>query len=221
MILFYKIGRNIAGCFRGYYLLFHILAAALTYVLMVSGFDWFYFTTLRNTSWYLFLFPAAVLGAFLPVLVPLLMLAIGKVRNNLRNINAAWGTGQAALLGLLISSSYKFFTGRIRPPFLLTASTPDISQVFRFGLMKGGVFWGWPSSHTTVAFAAAIALVKLYPENKLVKILALACACYVGVGVSAGIHWFSDFVAGAIIGSVIGVVVGNSFRARLHARAER
>jgi membrane-associated phospholipid phosphatase len=25
------------------------------------------------------------------------------------------------------------------------------------------------------------------------------------------IHWFSDFVAGAIIGSVIGAVVGKSF----------
>jgi membrane-associated phospholipid phosphatase len=25
------------------------------------------------------------------------------------------------------------------------------------------------------------------------------------------IHWFSDFVAGAIIGSVIGAVVGRSF----------
>jgi len=25
------------------------------------------------------------------------------------------------------------------------------------------------------------------------------------------IHWFSDFVAGAIIGSVIGTVVGKSF----------
>ena len=34
---------------------------------------------------------------------------------------------------------------------------------------------------------------------------------YVGIGVSLTIHWFSDFVAGVIFGSVIGIVVGKSF----------
>jgi len=213
--LFYGIGRNIAECFRGYYLFSQILAAAITYMLVVSGFDWLYFITLRNTSLYFFLFPAVVLGGLLPILIPLLMLAIGKARNNIRIVNAAWGTGQAAFLGLSISSFYKFFTGRIQPPHLLTASTLDISRGFRFGLFDGGVFWGWPSSHTAVAFAAAVALVRLYPENKIVKILALASAFYIGLGVSISIHWFSDFVAGAIIGCVIGMVVGDSFRARL------
>jgi membrane-associated phospholipid phosphatase len=28
------------------------------------------------------------------------------------------------------------------------------------------------------------------------------------------IHWFSDFVAGAIIGTVIGIVVGKTFKTR-------
>jgi hypothetical protein len=41
--------------------------------------------------------------------------------------------------------------------------------------------------------------------------VALLYACYVGLGVSMTIHWFSDFVAGAIIGSVVGEVVGKSF----------
>jgi membrane-associated phospholipid phosphatase len=210
--LFYGIDKNIAGCFRGYYLILQILAAVLTYVLVISGFDWFYYiTALRYPSLTFFLFPAVILGGLLPILVPLLMLAIGKIRKNIRTINAAWGAGQAALLGLLFSSFYKFFTGRIQPPHMVIA---DISREFRFGLFRGGVFWGWPSSHTAVAFAAAVALVRLYPENKTVKILALVCAFYVGLGVSVSIHWFSDFVAGAIIGSVIGIVVGNSFRTR-------
>jgi membrane-associated phospholipid phosphatase len=43
-------------------------------------------------------------------------------------------------------------------------------------------------------------------------LLAILYAFYVGMGVSMTIHWFSDFVAGAIIGSVIGAVVGKSFR---------
>ena len=37
-------------------------------------------------------------------------------------------------------------------------------------------------------------------------------AFYVGVGVSISIHWFSEFVAGAIIGSLIGAMVGKSFK---------
>jgi len=37
-------------------------------------------------------------------------------------------------------------------------------------------------------------------------------AFYVGVDVSISIHWFSEFVAGAIIGSLIGAVVGKSFK---------
>jgi F0F1-type ATP synthase assembly protein I len=41
--------------------------------------------------------------------------------------------------------------------------------------------------------------------------LAIAYALYVGIGVSMTIHWFSDFVAGAIIGTMIGTVVGTSF----------
>jgi membrane-associated phospholipid phosphatase len=122
--------------------------------------------------------------------------------------------GQAAIIGLIISSAYKFFTGRMQPPRLLAISTPDISAGFRFGLFRGGVFWGWPSSHTTVAFAAAVALFTLYPENKTVKILALLVAFYIGIGVSVSIHWFSDFAAGVIIGSVIGLVVGRAFRER-------
>jgi membrane-associated phospholipid phosphatase len=41
--------------------------------------------------------------------------------------------------------------------------------------------------------------------------VAILYAFYVGIGVSLTIHWFSDFVAGAIIGSVVGAVVGKCF----------
>jgi membrane-associated phospholipid phosphatase len=32
------------------------------------------------------------------------------------------------------------------------------------------------------------------------------------------IHWFSDFVAGGMIGTTIGIVTGRSFRERLSTR---
>ena len=51
----------------------------------------------------------------------------------------------------------------------------------------------------------------LFPKQRWLGYVAIAYALYVGFGVSMTIHWFSDFVAGAILGTVIGVVVGKSF----------
>jgi hypothetical protein len=48
----------------------------------------------------------------------------------------------------------------------------------------------------------------------------LLYALYIGVGVSMTIHWFSDFVAGAIIGTVIGFTVGNVFKSYCSAPPE-
>ena len=213
--LFYKFFRNAARCFEGNNLFWHFLAIILTYICVASGFDWLYFTIFRNSAVYRFFFPAVILGALAPIGVPLVTLAVGVAKKSMRAINAAWAMGQAALLGLFISSFYKFFTGRVQPPKAFTQATLDISHDFRFGLFRGGVFWGWPSSHTTVAFAVAVAIILLTPGRKGIRFLALVYALYVGLGVSMSIHWFSEFLAGAIIGSVIGVVVAKSFGQRL------
>jgi membrane-associated phospholipid phosphatase len=87
----------------------------------------------------------------------------------------------------------------------------DLTHVFKFGLLRGGVFWGWPSSHTTIAFAMAVTVFKLYPKQKWLGYLAITYAFYIGLGVSITIHWLSDFVAGALIGSAIGIVVATCF----------
>ena len=105
---------------------------------------------------------------------------------------------------------YKAFTGRIQPD--LANVTIDVSNRFNFGFLEHGIFWGWPSSHTTVSFAIAFTLITMFPERKRLKWGALATALYVGVGVSFNIHWFSEFIAGAIIGSVAGIVVGRCFK---------
>jgi membrane-associated phospholipid phosphatase len=115
------------------------------------------------------------------------------------------------LLGWCISTLYKVFTGRGHPSEFIRLVT-DITHQFQFGLFQGGIVWGWPSSHTTVAFATAAAVWTMYPHKKFLKVLAAIFAVYIGVSVSATIHWFSDFAAGAILGIVIGRVVGRSFR---------
>jgi hypothetical protein len=40
---------------------------------------------------------------------------------------------------------------------------------------------------------------------------AITYALYIGLGVSMTIPWFSDFPAGAVLGTAIGTVVGKSY----------
>lgn len=203
----HELGANIVRIFSGRNLLWHFLAFILTYVSVVSGFDWFYFRTFSH-GWVLYyLFPAAIIGFLFPIFFPLVLLI--AARNKPRTMHTAYAIIQSAFLGWTVSSFYKIFTGRAHP---VLSSLADVSHIFKFGFFRGGIFWGWPSSHTTVAFAVGIALYQLYPESRLVRSLALLFAIYVGLGVSVSIHWFSDFIAGAIIGSVIGLVVSQSFK---------
>jgi membrane-associated phospholipid phosphatase len=211
--LFYKITENVIGSFRGYSLWFHLAAIISTYIIVVSGFDWKYFLYWRGSETYSILFSAAAVGGLFPVLVPCTLFVFGKIRKDTRLLNAGFALGQAALIGIFISSLYKTFTGRLHPS-LASPLVTDITHTFQFGFLRGGIFWGWPSSHTTIAFAMACTLFILYKENKIVKILAIIYALYIGIGVSMTIHWFSDFVAGAIIGTAIGIAVGKSFRER-------
>ncbi len=212
---FHDLFENAVGAFKGRNLLWHLLAVVLTIIILNSGLDWYYFNATRIPGLRPWLFPAVRLGMFLPVLLPPALLAAGAIAGSSRTANTALALAQAAILGLVVSSFYKAFTGRIPPPHFFRHAQPgplaDISHGFRFGLLRGGMFWGWPSSHTTVAFAMAVSLWKLFPESRLVRYGALIYALYVGIGVSMTIHWLSEFAAGAVIGSVIGSVVGKRF----------
>lgn len=210
-MLFYKFFSTVASCFRKNNIGWHLLAISLTYILVVSGFDWFYYNETQNDFVHTLLFPAIVIGGLFPMIGLPLLLLIAKLRKNIVLEIQVWALGQAALIGWGISSLYKAFTGRAHP--VMSGVTNDITRIFHFGFFREGIFWGWPSSHTTVAFAMAFAFAVLYPKFRYVSYF---YAFYIGVGVSVSIHWFSDFVAGAIIGAVIGIAVGRSFYNRLH-----
>lgn len=203
---FSTLPRNLLGCFQGRMILWHLLFIVLTFVLVRSGFDWFYFCSTRSPLLWDWMIPSAPIGGLVPFAVPLILIVSGYVIRHTRMSATGWAIGQAALMGSLLSSTYKAFTGRVHPSMHELGA--DISQDFRFGWLRGGVFWGWPSSHTTIAFAMAVTVFTLFPKQRWLGGLALAYAFYIGFGISMTIHWFSDFVAGAILGTVIGVVVG-------------
>jgi membrane-associated phospholipid phosphatase len=207
--------RNLTGCFRSWMIVWHVIAIFFTFILVTSGFDWRYYLATRNPALRSWMWPAVGIGGLLPIALPLILFAFGIIRKSARTVLIGWAVGQAALLGSLISSAYKTVTGRVHPAHVAGA---DISHVFRFGFLRGGVFWGWPLSHATIAFAMAVTVFTFFPKQRWLGIVAIFYAFYVGVGVSITIHWFSDFAAGAIIGSVIGAVGGKSYGVNLQHR---
>ena len=200
--------RNLLDCFRGRRIIWHIIAIILTFILVTSGFDWLYFASTRNPILRSWMFPAVPIGGLLPIALPLILLAIGSISRSARTTLAGWAVGQAELIGAVVAAAYKAITGRAHPSHGVGA---DLSHSFQFGFLRGGVFWGWPSSHTTIAFAMAVTLFRLFPTQRWLGYVVIAYALYIGIGVSMTIHWFSDFTAGAIIGTAIGAVVGKSF----------
>ncbi len=205
----YTLPGNVIRSFRGRKLLLHLLAIGLTYVIVASGFDWRYFEIVRPISRYFF--PAVILGWYVPMIFPIVLFLAGLVYKNQRTVYTAYATAQAAIIGLFIASFYKAFTGRPGPGHLM-GPLANASREFRFGFLRGGVFWGWPSSHTTVAFAMAMSIWMLYSGNRKIRCAALLYAFYIGIGVSMTIHWFSDFIAGIFIGSAIGTTVASTFK---------
>jgi hypothetical protein len=200
--------RNLAGCFRGRMILWHALAVLLTFICVTSGMDWLYFRSTRDPILWAWMIPSAPIGALVPIALPLVLLAVGQFGKAQKALQAGWAVGQAEIIGAFVAAAYKSLTGRVHPAHDLG---PDLSHLFRFGFLRGGIFWGWPSSHTTIAFAMATTVFTLFPKKQWLGCLAIAYACYIGIGVSMTIHWLSDFIAGAIIGTGIGTVVGTSW----------
>lgn len=211
LAVFKNFFRNLVDCFKGYNLLWQAIAILLTFIFVITNFDIWYFQFISNYDIRKYIFPALSFGGLLPLVVPVILYLKGKTSKDLKLINTSLAVGQAAIIGFLVSAFYKSFTGRIPPIFW--NNSMDALDTFRFGFMRGGIFWGWPSSHTTVAFAMSIALLSLYPKNKIIKTVCIFYAAYIGFGVSVHIHWFSEFIAGAIFGTIVGATIGKKFKA--------
>src|SRR5438034_120047 len=118
--LFYKLPENIVKCFWRRNILFHIYAVGLTYIIVISGFDWLYFVHTRNNIFLLFFFPAIVIGYIAPFLLPLGVYIIGKGKKDWRKLNTAFALGQATIISLSLFLFYKIVTGRPAPEFFHT-----------------------------------------------------------------------------------------------------
>jgi membrane-associated phospholipid phosphatase len=203
-------GGNSVRSLTYHYGLNYAAAGLLTYGMVESGLDWDWYRLSTDNAWIGNTgFASVFAGGLVPISVPLGLFLYGRFSDRLELQVTGLALGQAALLGLAISSGIKVFTGRIPPDD--PGNRNDYSGKFQFGFWRAGAFDGWPSSHTAIAFAMSETAIRLYPDNMALKAGALTYAALIGLGVSTNIHWLSDAVAGAFIGYAIGHAVGTDF----------
>src|SRR3989344_3990626 len=142
---------NALAVFRGKNLWWHALAIALTVIVVLSGFDWWFYMMTRSPLLYPLVWAAGLGGFFVPVLVPLAMYIVGEIRHDQKMMDTAAAIAQAVINAVFVSFFFKTFTRRIQPEFLGVGAGLDNSRDFQFGILRHGVFWGWPSSHAAVA----------------------------------------------------------------------
>ena len=167
--VFYGMGRHMAGSFTYHYGLNYIAGAAASYGLVESGADWRWYRNAIEHPWISRTGRVSVVaGPIVSVAVPLGLYLYGRSERDATIQIAGLALGQAAINAAVLTSVLKAFTGRVGPQH--KSETTDYSKEFRFGFLRGGIYQGWPSSHTATAFSMATALMELYPGNTAIQI---------------------------------------------------
>lgn len=112
---------------------------------------------------------------------------------------AAGGVGAVSSLGL------KYMVGRARPGAEQGATSFNPAS-------KNNSNSSWPSMHTTVMWAAVTPYAKAYDEPWLYGVAAVTNAARV----AGRNHWFSDTVAGSLLGYAIGDFMWESHKTNKH-----
>jgi membrane-associated phospholipid phosphatase len=210
------VGRTVRDVFGLKNILTVVSSFILTYFLVIWEIDWNYFLWAQSLHPQKFFLPGIILGMVIPLFLPFALFLYGKVLRKHMIVVWAGLIGQSAFLGWFFSSTIKAFTGRI-PPNLHNLSL-DISHNFYFGVLNKGIFWGFPSSHTTVAFSVSVAVciflekIKLKKKTRrLFQILLILYALYIAISISLSIHWLTDMIVGILLGTIIGKAVGKNY----------
>ena len=106
---------------------------------------------------------------------------------------ALGASGLAAVLSIVVFIWMKRFTGRRRPCHI---------QPHRWATLLPPDQFSFPSGHTMTAFAVSISLAMFYPS--LIPVLMFCAFSIAASRILLGMHFLSDVMAGAILGSGLG-----------------
>ncbi len=222
--LFYNIGPNILNSFMGLNALYMAGGVGATVCLVNTGVDAkindFAANDLNSTVSNVYGIPAAMLGAVVPVVIPAVLYCTAD-EDDYETIGAAAAAGQSVIVSFTMNSLMKAVSGRVPPAREERGDTASRSRAFHVGFMNEGVFDGWPSGHSMVNMALASTLANYYPEETWLQAASYGYAMYiissVFLGLEGNMHWFSDGVAGGLMGYAVGSTIGKSFYSRRFA----
>jgi membrane-associated phospholipid phosphatase len=182
----HDLGPNLYKSFIGWNSLLHLAGVGATYGIVQTGVDsrvQHYFNQRASLS--AVFNPAAITGMLVPVFGSGGVYLYGKFHPNREGYGAGCALIQANVISFTCNSLLKAFTGRPYPDYYRNNNMDSLSRVFRYGFMRGGIFWGWPSGHTSATMTTAACLANYYPGNRWVKIGGFALTAYTIVGVAA------------------------------------
>ena len=222
---FYGLGGNIQRSFTGTNLLLQVGAIASTYGIVQAGWDYdvhHYFHDHQEIG--TAGTPAATVGVLAPVALAGGLYTYGWSSDQSEIVVAGNAVAQAVAISFLYHELLKSVTGRPAPQGVPESQMEDHSREFRFGFLRGGLFWGWPSGHLITNTAAVTSLSAFYPDSKALEAVQYGWIGYMFYGVvthnGASMHWFSDAVAGTMMGWSFGRTVGTNYHDRLHPAAK-
>ncbi|MCF0215598.1 MAG: phosphatase PAP2 family protein [Fibrobacteraceae bacterium] len=210
---FDRLGHNMVFAAFGWPLAFHVAGGSSTYFLSTNDVDLKvarFAARQDEFSFGLAFTPGMIAGTFFPVIVPgyMMFFSDNPAMNNTGAVSA-----QATAVAFLYNNILKAISGRAHPD--AENNTGELSRDFKWGFFRRGVFYGWPSGHSMTNASLAMSIASYHRENPYVVV---GCGLYAGyiatsmvLGAKGEAHWFSDAVAGVLMGASIGWYIGNTF----------
>lgn len=219
LTLFSNIGSNIGGSFKGNNLYLHLAGVASTLLIVTTNTDYninkFFY---EHQEFGDVASPITRIGFYLPFVVGGSLYAYGKFKSDDEALGASFAVLQSSMIALAYNSLLKAITGRPHPDPANEKDMEGLSKTFRFGFLRGGVFWGWPSGHTSSTMAVVSSLTNYFPDKNWLKVAGYSLVAYMIYGVTSvhqgRMHWFSDAVAAAFMSYAIGSTVGKFYRSK-------